>query len=79
MAPPCPCHLRHLFPCLPQQPGYTRRPRKAAGLMRGVNRIPATTSVWSDGASVVDSTPLECGRSRETVSRSDLAGWAEYG
>jgi hypothetical protein len=27
----------------------------------------------------VDSTPVECGRSRETVKRSDLAGWAEYG
>ena len=28
---------------------------------------------------VVDSTPVECGRSRETAQRSDLAGWAEYG
>jgi hypothetical protein len=28
---------------------------------------------------VVDSTPVECGRSRETVKRSDLAGWAHYG
>ena len=28
---------------------------------------------------IVDSTPVECGRSRETVKRSDLAGWAEYG
>ena len=28
---------------------------------------------------VVDSTPVECARSRETVRRSDLAGWAEYG
>jgi hypothetical protein len=27
----------------------------------------------------VDSTPVECARSRETVRRSDLAGWAEYG
>lgn len=23
--------------------------------------------------------PVECGRSRETQKRSDLAGWAEYG
>jgi hypothetical protein len=73
-------HLRHLFPCLPQQPGYNRRLRKAAGLMRSVNRILATTtSVRSDDVWVVDSTPVECGRSRETVKRSDLAGWAEYG
>ena len=28
---------------------------------------------------VVDSTPVQCGRSRETAKRSDLAGWAEYG
>lgn len=28
---------------------------------------------------LVDSTPVECGRSRETVKRSDLAGWASYG
>ena len=28
---------------------------------------------------MVDSTPVECGRSRETAKRSDLAGWAEYG
>ncbi len=27
----------------------------------------------------MDSTPVECGRSRETVKRSDLAGWATYG
>jgi hypothetical protein len=28
---------------------------------------------------VVDSTPVECGRSRETAQRSELAGWAQYG
>lgn len=73
-------HLRHLFPYLPRQPGYNKRLRKAAGLMRSVNRILATTTwVWSDDVWVVDSTPVECGRSRETVKRSDLAGWAEYG
>jgi hypothetical protein len=73
-------HLRRLFPCLPQQPGYNKQLRKAAGLMRSVNRILATiTSVWSDDVWVVDSTPVECGRSRETVKRSGLAGWAEYG
>ncbi|MET9068560.1 transposase [Streptosporangium sandarakinum] len=48
--------------------------------MRNVNRILATTtSVWSDDVWVVDSTAVECGRSREPVKRSDLAGWAEYG
>jgi hypothetical protein len=23
--------------------------------------------------------PVECGRSRQTAKRSDLAGWAQYG
>jgi hypothetical protein len=35
--------------------------------------------MWSDDVWVADSTPVECGRSRETARRSDLAGWAEYG
>lgn len=28
---------------------------------------------------IVDSTPVQCGCSRETVKRSDVAGWAQYG
>lgn len=73
-------HLRHLFPYLLKQPGYNKRLRKAAELLRRVTRTLATdTSVWSDDVWIVDSTPVECGRSRETVKPSDLAGWAQYG
>jgi len=73
-------HLRHLFPDLPKQPGYSKRLRKAADLLRRVTRLLATdTGVWSDDVWIVDSTPVECGCPRETVKRSDLAGWAEYG
>lgn len=73
-------HLRHLFPYLPKQPGYNKRLRKAANLLRRVTRLLANdTSVWGDDVWIADSTPVECGRSRETVKRSDLAGWAEYG
>jgi hypothetical protein len=73
-------HLRHLFPYLPKQPGYNKRLRKAAELLRRVTRLLAIdTSVWNDDVWITDSTPVECGRSRETVKRSDLAGWAEYG
>nr|WP_229841014.1 transposase [Streptomyces brasiliensis] len=73
-------HLRHLFPCLPKQPGYNKCLRKAAELLRRATRLLATdTSVWSDDVWIVDSTPVECGHSRETVKRSDPAGWAEYG
>jgi Transposase DDE domain len=73
-------HLRHLFPYLPQQPGYNKRLRKAASLIQQCIRVLAAgTSAWTDDVWVVDSTPVECGRSRETAKRSDLAGWAEYG
>jgi hypothetical protein len=37
------------------------------------------TTLWLDPIRVADSTPVECGRSRETVKRSDLAGFASYG
>ncbi len=37
------------------------------------------TSLWTDDVWVVDSTPVECGRSKETTRRSALAGWAQYG
>ncbi|MFI6114597.1 IS982 family transposase [Kitasatospora sp. NPDC051164] len=73
-------HLRHLFPYVPGRSGYNRRLRKAADLIAWVNRLLARdTSPRTDTAWVVDSTPVECGRSRETAKRSDLAGWAEYG
>jgi hypothetical protein len=73
-------HLRHLFGYLPGQPGYNKRLRAAAGLVTAVIRVlAADTSLWTDDVWVVDSTPVECGRSRDTVQRSDLAGWAEYG
>ena len=73
-------HLRHLFPYLPQQPGYNKRLRAAASLIRAcIGVLAASTTVWTDDVWVVDSTPVECGRSRETARRSDLAGWAEYG
>ena len=73
-------HLQHLFPYVPEQPGYNKRLRKSAGLLRRMTRLLATdTSVWSDDVWIVDSTPVECDRSRETVKGSDLAGWAEYG
>jgi hypothetical protein len=54
--------------------------RKAFFLFIGVIRMLAmVTSLWSDDVWVVDSTPVEFGRSRETARRSDAAGWAEYG
>ena len=65
---------------LPKQPGYNKRRRRVAGTLNWLTvALARDTSVWTDDVWVVDSTPVECGRSRETVRRSDLAGWAEYG
>jgi hypothetical protein len=73
-------HLSGMFPSLPAQPGYNKRLRKLAPTMRWlIAMIGADCSIADDDVWVVDSTPVECARSRETVKRSDLAGWAEYG
>ncbi|SCD28760.1 hypothetical protein GA0115242_100714 [Streptomyces sp. SolWspMP-5a-2] len=37
------------------------------------------TDFWFDNHWITDSTPVECGRSRSTVKRSEMAGWAGYG
>ena len=72
--------LRGLFPYLPGQSGYNKRLRKLAGTLCWlIRRLAVDTSVWTDNVWVADSTPVECGRSRSTALRSDLAGWAEYG
>jgi len=73
-------HLRGLFPYLPGQAGYNKRLRAAATLLTVLIRmLAADTAAWTDDTWVIDSTPVECGRSRPTVKRSELAGWAGYG
>ena len=73
-------HLLDMLPDLPGQSGYNKRLRRLADTMAWlVGRLGASTSIGDDTVWVVDSTPVECGRSRETAKRSDLAGWAEYG
>lgn len=73
-------HHRHLFPYLPGQSGYNKRLRKLGGCMSWlVGVLGSRTDVWCDDVWLVDSTPIECARSRETVRRSEMAGWAQYG
>src|SRR5215211_2131270 len=52
---------------------------EARWLRHAIRAIASDTSLWSDDVSIIDSTPVECGRSRETAKRSELAGWAQYG
>ena len=73
-------NLAGMFPRAIGQSGYNKRVRKAFFLfIRMIRMLAMDTALWSDDVWVVDSTPVECGRSRETVTRSDAAGWAEYG
>ena len=73
-------NLLGMFPYVPKQPGYNKRLRKLADTMSWlVSALAAQTRPASDDVWLVDSSPVECGRSRETQKRSNLAGWAEYG
>ena len=73
-------HLRGMFPDLPTQSGYNKRVRAATPMLRAVlAHLIGCCSRSTDDVWVADSTPVECGRSRETAQRSELAGWAEYG
>jgi hypothetical protein len=73
-------HLGAAFPHLPGQSGYGKRLRACGGLLAAViTELARDTDSWHDLLRLVDSTPLPCAASRETVKRSDLAGHAGYG
>ena len=72
--------LSHLFPRLPQQPGYFKRRLRLADLIEAlIAEFARHCAGWDDTVLVVDSTPIECARSVETVRRSQLADAADYG
>ncbi len=73
-------NLAPMFPGLPGQSGYGKRLRRSGGLLAAViTELARDTASWHDLLRLVDSTPLPCAASRETVRRSDLAGHAGYG
>ena len=73
-------HLRQTFPYLPGQSGYSKRVRSLGGLLSAVmGELARDVPSWHDTLRLLDSTPLPCAASRETVKRSDLAGHAGYG
>jgi len=72
--------LHHLFPELPQQPGFHKRRARLAETIEGLIGVFAAESPgFYDDLLLIDSTPLECARSRETTRRSALADAADYG
>lgn len=72
--------LGHLFPYIPGQSGYNKRLRRLADevclVLSALAR--SSPSCW-ERLRLLDSTPVPCGQSRETVKRSELAGYAAYG
>ncbi len=72
--------LGHLFPYLPTPSAYNRRLRRAAALVAlALGDLAARAPSWWDELRLVDSTPVPCAASRQTVARSALAGQAGYG
>ena len=61
-----PRHLPGAFRYLPQQSDHNKRLRNAVPLPKHVIRmLAADIDLWTDATWVVDSTPVECGRSRD--------------
>jgi hypothetical protein len=72
--------LGHLFPDLPGQSGYHKRRRRLQGAIEWLMGVFASASPGSaDDLLLVDSTPVPCAASRETVKRSALGEAAGYG
>jgi Transposase DDE domain len=72
--------LGHLFPYLPKQPGYNKRMRALAPqIVKLLNAVAFASPSWYDRIRLLDSTPVPCGASRQTVERSEFAGLAAYG
>jgi hypothetical protein len=72
--------LGHLFPYLPKQPGYNKRMRVLAPeVCQLIWAIAWSCEPTRDVLRLLDTTPLPCAASRETVKRSELAGYAAYG
>jgi hypothetical protein len=79
--------LGHLYPHLPERTALHKRRLRLSGVMEALIREFARHSPgFYDGPLLVDSTPVECARSRETVKRGGasslndaLANAADYG
>lgn len=82
-----PKRLGHLFPALTKRSGFhKRRDRLAETIEALVAAFASQSPGWHDDLLHVDSTPVECARSRETVKRAGasslgdaIANAADYG
>jgi hypothetical protein len=72
--------LGHLFPYIPGQSGFNKRLRQLAPqLVEAITLLAKLSPSFCDRLRLLDSTPVPCAASRETVRRSALAGIGGYG
>ena len=72
--------LGHLFPYIPGQAGFNKRLRALTPqLLEAVTLLARLSPSFCDRLRLLDSTPVPCAASRETVRRSALAGYGGYG
>jgi hypothetical protein len=72
--------LGHLFPLLPSQDAFHKRRQRLGETIEWLIGVFASQSPGaSDSIVLLDSTPVECGRSLETTRRSQLADICGYG
>ena len=79
--------LAHLFPRLPERTAFHKRRLRLSGVIEAlISEFASHSPGFYDDLLLVDSTPVECARSRETVKRGGasslndaLANAADYG
>jgi Transposase DDE domain len=72
--------LGHLFPYIPGQSGFNKRLRALVPqLLQAITLLARLSPSFCDRLRLLDSTPVPCAASRETVRRSALAGIGSYG
>ena len=72
--------LAHLFPQRPKRPGFWKRRQRLADVIEAlIGEFARLSPGFDHDLLVVDSTPVGCARSVETVRRSALGDAADYG
>jgi hypothetical protein len=70
--------LRHLFPTIPTRDAFHKRRLRLSGQIEGlIAHFARQSPGFFDDLLLVDSTPVECARSRETVKRGGASSLAE--
>jgi hypothetical protein len=70
--------LRHLFPSIPTRDAYHKRRIRLSGQLEAlIARFARESPGFCDDVLLVDSTPVECARSRETVKRGGSSRLAD--